>query len=182
MILSGIGRRYAVALFNAALNGELADQVQGDVTSFARLYADNARFRRFLESPSVPTEAKKELILQSVGDRASGLFVKFLLLLIDKKRLSSIPAVADAYTALFEEREGILEVKVVTAVPLARDLETQTREVIERQTGKRARLHKIVDPGIIGGMILFARNRIVDGSVKHRLETMTRQLREVRVH
>jgi len=182
MILSGIGRRYAVALFNAALKGEVADQVHGDVTSFARLYADNARFRRFLESPSVPTEAKKELILQSVGDRASGLFVKFLLLLIDKKRLSNIQAVAEAYTALFEEREGILEVRVVTAVPLARDLETRTREVIERQTGKQARLFKVVDPGIIGGMILFARNRIIDGSVKHRLEAMTRQLREVRVH
>jgi len=182
MILSAIGRRYGTALFNAAINGEVADQVSGDITSFARLFADNVRFRRFLESPSVPMEAKQELIQQTVGDRASGLFVRFLLLIIEKKRLSSIQDMADAYTALFEEHEGIIEVKVVTAVPLGRDLETRTQQIIEEKTGKRVRVVKMVDPAIVGGMILFTRNRIIDGSVRYRLQEMTKQLMEARVH
>ena len=90
MILSGIGKRYAVALFNVAKTQDVAEQVSGDIVSFANLFASESGFRNFLMSPLVLTADKKKLVNDVIGERASGLFVKFAALLIDKKRMGKI--------------------------------------------------------------------------------------------
>ena len=182
MILRGIAKRYAVALFDAAAGQEIAEQVNDDVVAFSRLLDTNADFRGYLASPQVLTEDKQRLIAECLGDRAAGLFVRFLLLLIEKKRLEHFGEIADAYVHLFEQLQGILEVKVVTAVELDSDLEQKTIEKLERETGKTVRLVRSVDPGVIGGMILVLNDQIIDGSIRHQLEELRRSLGSARVH
>lgn len=182
MILSGIAKRYAVALFNAAVKQDIADQIQDDMSSFIELLYENPQFTAFLKSPEVLTDAKKQMIAETLGDRTAGLFVKFLMLLIDKKRLRHILEIADAYRQLYEQLQGILEAKVITAVPLEADLEQQTIEMLERETGKIIRLSKTVDEDIVGGMIIIVADEIIDGSIRHKLEQVRRSLSEVRVH
>jgi len=182
MVLSGIGKRYAVALFSVASNQDVAEQVEGDITGFARLFDDNAPFRNFLMSPMVLTEDKKDFVQTVMGDRASGLFVKFVMLLVDKRRLSKVGDIAVAYTYLHEQQQGIIEVRCVTAIPLSHDLQLKTRQVIEEKTGKRCRLFPSTNPDIIGGMILFIEDKIVDGSLRHELGRIRKELGELRVH
>ena len=182
MILSGVAKRYAVALFNAAVKQDIADQVQDDLSSFIQLLRQNKDLTGFLKSPEILTEAKKQLIVEVFGDRTAGLFVKFILLLIDKKRLAHILDIADAYRQLYEQLQGIVEARVVTAVELEPDLEQRTIEMLERETGKTIRLKKTVDADIIGGMIIIVEDEIIDGSIRHKLEQMRRSLGEVKVH
>jgi len=182
MLLSGIGKRYAVALFNAATNQEIAEQVADDVTAFAKVVHDEKQFRNFLMSPTVDAPEKKELLQAVIGDRASGLFVKFITLLVDKKRLGAIQEIADAYTDLWEERQGIIEVRCVTAIPLDHDLQSRTRHMVESKTGRKCRLVTLTRPEIIGGMILFADDKIIDGSIRNELEIIRRELHELKVH
>jgi F-type H+-transporting ATPase subunit delta len=180
--LSGIGKRYAVALFNAARNQEVAEQVYGDITSFAALFESDRGFRSFLLSPMVHVHQKKDLVHEVISERASGLFVKFVTLLIDKKRLGKIREIADAYTFLFEQYEGIVEVNAVTAIPLDHDLQLKTRQVLEGRLGKQVRLVTKTDPRIIGGMILLAQDKIIDGSIRNQLESTRKALQELKVH
>ena len=182
MILSGIAKRYAVALFKAAVKQDVAEQVQDDMSSFVELLKTNAQFRGFLKSPEIPTENKKQLVIDAIGDRTAGLFVKFLMLLIDKKRLVNILEIADAYRQLYEQLQGILEARVITAVKLDADLEQQTIEKLEKETGKTIRVRKIVDPNIIGGMIVILEDNIIDGSIRHKLDQIKKSLSEVKVH
>lgn len=182
MIVSGIGKRYAVALFNVARNEEVEEQVSGDIVSFANLYAAETGFRNFLMSPMVLTEDKKNLIHKVIGERASGLFFKFVNLLIDKKRLSRIEEIADAYTFLYEQSRGIVEVSAITAIPMGHDLEQKTRESLEGKFGKEIRLVTKTDPDIIGGMILFTQDKIIDGSVRYRLARARKTLSELKVY
>lgn len=182
MILRGIAKPYAVALFNAAVKQDIADQVQGDLQSFDELLTANPNIKNYLNSPQVLTENKKQLILDALGERSAGLFVKFLLLLMDKKRLGHIGDITEAYTSLFEQMQGVLKAKVITAVPLGAELEEMTLEKLEKETGKTIRLTKTTDPGIIGGMIIILEDTIVDGSIRHQLNTMKKSLSEVRVH
>lgn len=182
MILSGVAKRYAVALFNAAVKQDIAEQVFEDITSFVALLRQNRDFVGYLKSPEILTEAKKQLVADVLGDRSAGLFVKFILLLIDKKRLKHILEIEDAYRQLFEQLQGILEAKIITAVPLETDLEQRTIEMLERETGKTIRLSKTVDEEIIGGMIIIIEDEIIDGSVRHKLDQMTKSLSEVKVH
>jgi len=182
MLLSGVGKRYAVALFNAASKQQVAEQVAGDITAFTTLFRDEKRFRNFLMSPTVDTPEKKELLQSVIGERASGLFVRFVTLLIDKKRLGALSEIANAYTFLWEEQQGIMEVKCVTAVALDHDLQTRARQIIEEKSGKKVRLTTIINPDIIGGMILFADDKIIDGSIRHQLDTIHKELEELKVH
>ena len=182
MILSGIGKRYAVALFNVAKNENIAEQVNGDITSFARVYETEAGFRNFLMSPMVLTDDKKELVHKVIGERASGLFVKFVMLLIDKSRLSAIRDIADGYTFLYEQEQGIVEISAVTAIPLDHDLQLKTRQILESHMKKQVRLVSKTDPSIIGGMILFAEDKIIDGSIRYQLSRARKALDELKVY
>jgi F-type H+-transporting ATPase subunit delta len=182
MILRGIAKRYAVALFNAAVQQDIAEQVQEDLASVDNLMKENPEFRNYLLSPQVLTEDKKQLLVDTLAERSAGLLIKFLLLLIDKKRLEHTGEIAEAYTYLFEQLQGILEAKVVTAVPLDGELEQKTIEKLEKETGKTIRLTKTVDPDIIGGMIVVLEDTVIDGSIRHQLDSMKKSLGEVRVH
>ncbi len=182
MVLSGIGKRYAVALFKAAVAEDILEQVHGDAMSFARLIESEPSFRHFLTSLRVTPEEKQDLVVRAIGERASGLFVKFVLLLIDKKRIGKYAEIAMALESLYEEKQGVVEVTVITAIPLDAELERKARATIERRTGKSAKIVKRVNPDVIGGAIMIAGNRIIDGSIRNRLGEMRRELLELRVH
>ena len=187
MDLSGIGKRYAVALFNAALAEDVLDQVHGDLTSFAKLVAEEPALRVFLASHRVSADEKHDLVVNCIGDRASGLFVKFVLLLINKKRVDEFAKnrfedILEPFEALYREHSNILKVSVVTAVPMDAELERKTKETIERRTGKSARIEKRIDPTIIAGMVLIAGGQIIDGSIRSQLAELRQELLEARVN
>jgi F-type H+-transporting ATPase subunit delta len=187
VVLSGIGKRYAVALFNAAVAEDVLDQVHGDLTSFAHLLEKEPSLRVFLVSQRVSAEEKRELLVQAIGDRASGLFLKFLLLLIDKKRIdefadNKLADIAEPFVTLYEEHKNIVKVGIVTAVPLDAELERKAKDMIERRMGKTARLEKRIDPAIIGGMIVIAGDQIIDGSIRSQLADLRQDLLEARVN
>jgi ATP synthase F1 delta subunit len=182
MAATGVGKRYAIALFNAALAEDVIDQLHGDVTSFAKLLESEPGLRRFLLSLRVTGEEKRELIMKAISERASGLFVKFLLLLIEKKRVAAYDDIARAFTLLYEAHQGVVEVRVVTAIPLDAELERKTREIAERRTGKQVKLEKRVEPRIVGGMIMFIGNQVFDGSIHNRLGDLGTALLATRVY
>jgi F-type H+-transporting ATPase subunit delta len=185
--LSGVGKRYAVALFNAALAEDVLDQVHDDLTSFATLVSDEPALRVFLGSQRVPAEEKHDLVMNAIGERASGLFVKFVLLLINKKRIDDFAKhrfedVVEPFETLYQEHNRILKVSVVTAVPMDSELERKTKETIERRTGKKALIEKRIDPRIIGGMVMIAGGQIIDGSIRSQLAELRQELLEARVN
>ena len=98
MILSGAAKRYAVALFNASVKQDITEQVNDDLSSFTALLEKNVDFHSFLLSPQILTEHKRQLIVDALGERSAGLFVRFLLLLIDKNRMQYVVEIAQAYT------------------------------------------------------------------------------------
>lgn len=181
MVLSGIGKRYAVALFDAAKAEDVLDQVYGDAVSFARLLEAERPFRRFLVSLQATPDEKKDIVIKAIGDRASGLFVKFVLLLIDKKRIGNYEEIEKAFEALYEEERGIVEVALVTAIPLDAELERKAKVTVEKRTGKTTKIVKRVDPGVIGGVIMIVGDKIIDGSIRNHLAQMRQELLELRV-
>ncbi len=182
MIRSGIAERYAKALFQAAVRAGAADAVFGDVESLIAAKKADPRLRNFLSSPQVPTEDKHALVDKAFGGRAHKLFVDLLHLLIDKKRIMFIQEVAEGYRQLYEKYKGIVEVRAITAIPLEEPLKEKLLLTLKRQTKKSIRLLQIVDPGIIGGMILKIEDTVIDGSVRFQLEALKHRLVETKVN
>jgi F-type H+-transporting ATPase subunit delta len=181
MMERGVALRYATALFNSALKQGLVDDVHEETATLKKVLEDNTTFSNFLISPQIRTENKQELIDATLKGKASDLFVRFLHLLVEKKRILYIKDIADEYHQLYEEHKGILEARVITAIPLDETMERKVIDKLKAETQKDVRIVSSVEPGIIGGMIIHLEDKIIDGSIRFRLETLRRELDEVRV-
>ncbi|NIO56112.1 MAG: ATP synthase F1 subunit delta [Candidatus Latescibacteria bacterium] len=182
MVHRGLARRYARALFNAALEKDIIDPINEDVENFKELLETDPYLKGYLISPKILTEEKTALIDKAFGERANPLFIDFLLLLIDKKRFDHALEISEAYISIYEEHCGIVEAKVISAVSLDESQEAKLIEKLQLETNKEVRLTKVTDSKILGGLILFLEDKIVDGSVKFQLESLRRKLKEVKVY
>ena len=181
MTRSGIAQRYAKALLQAALSAGKADEVFEDAESFLALQLQSPRIRNFLFSPQVTTEAKHALLDKVLKGRASELFVELMHLLVDKKRIVFVADIAEAYKLFYEKEKGIIEATAITAVPLEEALRDKLVRALESQTGKTVRVTHVVDPRILGGMIVRMEDKLIDGSVRFQLRQLRRHLKQTKV-
>ena len=176
-----VSHRYATALFGAAVNAKAAEAIQGDLQSLEELHRLDPSLQTFLEAPDVLTEAKNEVIGQVLGGRVHELVVRLLQLMLAKKRIQHLPVVFLDYRELVEEHLGIARAQVTTAGPLPTELAAELKKRLEAVTGKQVRLETRQDPAILGGMIVVVGGRVLDGSLRHRLDDMREQLQSARV-
>jgi F-type H+-transporting ATPase subunit delta len=180
MMRTGIAHRYARALFQAALDQGAADEVFGDVESFLAAKRKTPALGRVFESPQVPTEDKHRVVDTVLKSRVHKLFLDLLHVLIDKQRIMFAGDVAEAYRQLYEAHKGIIEVKAITAIPLDDPQKEKLIRRLAEQTKKTIRLTAVVDPDIIGGVILKLDDQLIDGSVRHQLAELKRRLTEMK--
>jgi F-type H+-transporting ATPase subunit delta len=181
VIDKGVAKRYATALFRAALKMNALDAVLADLEALNIVLERDPGLIRFLSSPRELDEAKEELIERLFTGRAHDLVVRLLLLLLRKGRILHLSDVVAAYRAAIEEHRGIAPARVVTAVPLEMDLSDRIRRELERLTGKQIRIRPLVDPRIIGGVIIMVEGLVYDRSVRHELNKLRNRLLEVRI-
>jgi len=181
VIISGIAQRYAKALLLAASKQDAVKEVYEDTQGFLSLLVEEPAFRNFLLSPQVSTEKKQEVIKKAIGPHASHLVVKLIDLLVEKKRFMFVEEIVEAYKNLYEKHMGIVEIRAVTAIQLDESLKAKLRKKLEEETQKTIRLETVVDPSIIGGVILQMEDKVIDGSIRHKLEMLKRHLGETRV-
>lgn len=182
MIDRSLSKRYAKALFQAARNKDAVDEIQKDIESFQQLIAKDPSFVGFLLSPQVLTSAKDALVEKALRGRANDLFVDFLMLLIDKKRIDHVHEIFEAHTVIFEAYRGIIKAKIVTAVPLDDAQEAAVMQKLHSETKREIHLKKVTDPDIVGGMVIYLGDKVIDGSVKFHLERFRRSLKETKVY
>jgi F-type H+-transporting ATPase subunit delta len=174
---SASAKRYAGAAFNvAALSGEYVSWL-ATLDEIARiLRMPSARI--IFASPSVPTE-QKIASLDQMLPHAPPLVRNFLHILADRGRLDELPDIAEALHLLDNERQGIVTAEVTTAVPLDAELErlvAQRLATLLSRDPQQITIVSRVDPAIIGGVVAQVGDRVIDDSVRGRLERLRRTL------
>lgn len=177
----GVAHRYTGALFGAAVKNGQERAVLADLQSLEDLHLRDASWQRFLEAPDVPAEQKVALIRSLLQGKVEELVVRFLLLMLQKKRIQHLPLVFEPYRLLVEEHLGVVRARVETAIPLPRELADALRERLERLTGKKIVLEPRVEPAIIGGIIVSLAGKIIDASLRHQLSLLREQLKSAAV-
>ena len=174
----GAPARYAHALLGLADDMRQAepgavDRIAADLESLFTLWRDDAGFRDFIADPRLDG-AKQRAGVFAILDRAGiGTEVKNLLgVMIINRRLSALPAVAQAFGTLLAERRGQQTAEVTTAHPLT---DTQRAQIVARLTEaglSGVRLSEHVDPSILGGLIVRIGSRLYDNSIKSKLQRL----------
>ncbi len=166
---------YARALLEAALEQGRLDVVHEQLGQLADAIDASHDLQVFLFSPYFSAAEKGEGIARAVED-ADPLISNFLGLLIEKHRMPVIFRIRRELDVLWERENRMLAVSVTSAVELDSATVDGIGETIGERTGRRVALTRIIDPDIIGGIVLRVGNSILDASIRSRLEQLRKQV------
>src|SRR6476619_5996315 len=169
-IVSGVAGRYATALFELALEQKSVDALKADLDRFAAMVEENPELARLVRSP-VFTAADQARALAAVLSNAGigGLAANFLLLVASNRRLFTVGQILKAFRLLVAQHKGEVTAEVTVAEKLDDKHLRALKSALKNVTGKDVDLDVKIDPSIIGGLIVKLGSRMVDTSLKTKL-------------
>ena len=173
--------RYATALFDLARETNAIDAVQADLDRFDALLAESADLNRLVRSPAFTT-GQQLTALTAVLERAGigGLAAKFLKLVTTNRRLFAVRDIIRAFRAFVAQHKGEATAQVTVAEPLKDEHVQSLRSALKAVSGKNVDLDIKVDPAIIGGLIVKLGSRMVDTSLRTKLNAIKHAMKEAR--
>lgn len=179
-IVSGVSGRYATALFELALEEGKVDAVSKDIDSFDAMVAGSEDLKRLVTSPAFTTDEQKNAVEALIAKaKITGSAANFLRLLAKNRRLSIIRDVARALRALVSQHRGEISADVVSAAALTAAQVKALKAELKKAVGKDVSLNERVDPSLIGGLIVKVGSRMVDTSVRTKLDSLKLAMKEV---
>ena len=180
-IVSGMAGRYATALFELARETNAIDAVKADLEGFDALVAKNPDLNRLVRSP-VFSAAEQLQALSAVLDRAGvgGLAAKFLKLVTVNRRLFAARDMVRGYRELVALHKGEATAEVTVAERLKDDHVAALKSALKAVSGRDVDLAIKIDPAIIGGLVLKLGSRMVDTSLRTRLNAIRHAMKEAR--
>ncbi|WP_445376536.1 F0F1 ATP synthase subunit delta [Niveispirillum fermenti] len=171
--VSELASRYASALFDLADGQQALDQTAQDLTSVKALLAESAELRRLIGSPLLARDEQERamdavLVAAGVGE----LVRRFVGLVAKNCRLAALPGMIDGFLAELARRRGEVTARVTVARPLTDAQWAELAELLNKSEGGNVKLDVWVDPSLIGGMIVKIGSRMVDSSVRTKLNKL----------
>lgn len=170
-----IARVYADALFGAAQSADRLDEVHEQLDEFVDAMNESNDMRVYFFSPYFSSAEKREAIGSAVSG-ANDELVNFLELLAEKHRMPAIFAIRDRFDELWAEARRRLEVRLTSAVELDQGVVDKVGAEVKRQTDREIDMTADVDPEILGGLVLRVGNRVLDASLRSKLERLRKEV------
>ena len=179
--VSGVAGRYATALFDLAREANSIDAVQGDLDRFDALVAESPDLARLVRSPVFSADEQLNA-LSRVLERAGvgGLPARFLKLITKNRRLFAVRDMVRAFRNLVAQHRGETTAEVTVAEEIKDDHVAALRNALNAVSGKKVDLKVRVDPAIIGGLVVKLGSRMVDSSLRTKLNSIKHAMKEAR--
>lgn len=171
--------RYATALFELARDEKAVDAVKSDLDKFEALMAESEDLSRLVRSP-VFTSDQQTKALETILAKAviSGIAAKFLLVVASNRRLFAVRDMARGFRALVAKFKGEVTAEVTVAEKLSESNLAALKDALKTVTGKDVTLNITMDPAIIGGLVVKLGSRMVDSSLRTKLNSMKHAMKE----
>lgn len=169
---------YAAALYRLAADAGQADDVRAEIEELVRIAAADPQLGAFLSSSAIDDDDRERSLEKMFRGRLSDTVLNTLQVLNRRGRLGLLSAVLRAYVLRLEADRGQVEVTVTSAVALDAGQKAQTEQVAAALSGKKPIVDYIVDPDILGGLVLQIGDRRLDNSLRQQLATAQQRLLE----
>lgn len=171
--VSGLAERYAAALFSLADDRRILDPVAGDLRQLRAMLQASGDLLRLIRSPVLSRGAQAKAIA-ALAEHAglSPLTRDFLGVVTRNRRLFAVPAIIEAFLQKLAMRRGEVDAQVMVAQPLNEAQLATLNEQLRRSIGSRVSVDLRVDPALIGGMVVKVGSRMVDASIKSKLQRL----------
>jgi F-type H+-transporting ATPase subunit delta len=168
-------RRYAEAAFEVAMRDDTVDAWRSELEAAAEVVAEE-RIGRALANPSIPLETRTATAEATFGPLVGKGPLNLIKLLLRRGRIEELPRLATEFRRLDDERKGIIQATATATSELTKDEVRALTQRLEQLTGGRIELEVQVDPSLLGGVVVRVGDRLIDGSVRSRLERLRNQL------
>lgn len=166
-----VARVYSEALFDVAMEHDSLDEIRDQLGEVADAVASDRDLQIFFFSPYFSSNEKREGIKKAIIDGNPEL-INFLELLAEKHRMPALFRIRKRFDELWSIENQRLEVTLTSAIELDPSVIESVGAEIERKTGKTIELTSKVDDSIIGGLVLQVGNRVLDASIRSRLDKL----------
>lgn len=171
-----VQNEYAKALFLLSEEDENSDTMLSDVKLVSQIFSENPDYVRLLDTPAISKNEKLVLIDEAFSPIIPNL-KNLLKMLSEKHIVFSFSEIEKGFVALYNESRGIEHVEAVTAVPMSDAQVKKMKEKLAKMTGKTIIIKNTVDKNILGGVKLRYSGIQLDGSLKTRLDSFEKSLK-----
>lgn len=173
---------YGEALFDLAVEEKKEKELLEEVVALKKLLSENPDFSTLMNHPKITKEEKEEVLTKVFEGTFSKELTGFFKLILQKDRYSEADAIIDYFINRMKEHQGIGTAYVTTATPLSDKQKSQVEEKLLATTSyKEMELHYAEDKDLIGGMVIRIGDRVVDSSIKTKLERLTKELSNLQI-
>ena len=172
--------RYATALFELALESGALDAVEQDLARFDAMLADSADLVRLVRSPVFSAE-EQQRALDAILDKAEfgALTANFFRLIAANRRLFAVADMIRAFRALLAEHRGEVRAEAASAVALSEAQLDALKATLKSTIGQDVQVETKVDPSLLGGLVVKVGSRMIDNSLRTKLNNLKIAMREV---
>jgi len=177
---STVAGRYATALFELAQESNALEAVEKDLDGFSGMLAESADLRRLVKSPVFAADEQARAV-GAVLDKAGigGLVGNFIRVVAGNRRLFVMPEIVAEFRRRLAAHRGEISAEVTSAEPLNDKHVSELKAALKAALGKDVALDTRVDPALIGGLIVKVGSRMIDGSLRTKLNSLKLAMKEV---
>ena len=170
---SGVAGRYATALFELAVDRGVIDEVANDLRQLQAMMDESADLRRLIQSPLFSRDQQSDAmgaVLSSAG--LSELVRNFVGVVAGNRRLFALEGMIGAYRGLVAQYRGEVTAEVTSATPLSDTQRSAVEQALKQAIGSNVSVTAEIDPDLIGGMVVRVGSRMVDSSLRTKLQRL----------
>lgn len=171
-----IAEKYAKALISSANANNSLKEIKSDFRLFLDTLDKNHELCFILLNWSLPFEFEKKILNEIFGKKLNPLFLRFIEIVLKRKREKELYCIYDKYCELVDDALNVMRVKVTTAFPVSLDQELLIKKIFCEKYKKEIIIEKNIDSSIIGGGILKIKDKVIDISIKNRLDNLRKEL------
>ena len=177
IVLNKVAEPYAEALLDLAKSTGSLKETTNDMNIVSQFLVNSSDLKKFLASPVITREAKRNVVKDVLGEQIAASTLKFLLLLIDRNRIALVDEIAQRYLELSYKQESIEIAKVISSIQLSGQQQQNLAEKLKTITGaKQIKLALKVDPNLIGGFTVEIGSQYIDTSIRGQLRQISNLL------
>lgn len=180
-LVAGVAGRYALALYELARDARQVDEVAKNLDTFGALLRESADLRRLVKSPAFSAKEQTAAI-SALLDKAgvTGLAANFIKLSAANRRLFALPDMMRAYREKVRESKGILRAEVRVAEKPSDAIVDEIKASLRDVAKAEVEIDLQIDPSLIGGIVVKMGSRMVDASLRTKLNNIRLAMREAR--
>jgi F-type H+-transporting ATPase subunit delta len=167
---------YAAALFEVARAEGTLDEVEDELFRFGRSFESNDELRSALSDETIPGSRRQGIVEDLLGGRANPTTVQLISMVVGSGRTRDLPAIVDRLVERAAQAKNLAVAEVRAAVPLSGDQEDRLKAAVANATGKDVTIKVVVDPSVIGGLVVTVGDTVIDGTARTRLDQLKSRL------